>query len=334
MQAKYFFIAFLIATVLACQQPAPVLIHNTGEAFGTTYSIQYDGSEDVHQQIREVFQKVNQSMSTYMPQSDISKINAGDTSVVVDSLFVEVYNTSQYVWEVTQGVFDPTVGPLVNAYGFGPGKKINNITDQQIDSLMEFVGWEKVSLTTKRTIEKADPRVFFDFNAIAKGYAIDLIGRVLERNQIDNYLIELGGELLAKGQNSVKKQEWKVGIDDPQVTEGREIYKVVALKNRAMASSGNYRKFYVDSLTGTKYVHSINPKTGRTQKTNVLSASVFADTCILADAFATSFMVMDIEQTKLLLKQHSSLDAFIIYLAEDNTIETFTTDGLKQSMIN
>lgn len=323
---KFYRYFLLILIVAACQPPKAQLIKNYGDALGTTYSIQYEHHQDLQDEIQLIFKAVNQSMSTYLPESDISKINRGDTSVVVDSLFVEVYQASQEIWEQTDGLFDPTVGPLVNAYGFGPGKKINHITDEQIDSLMEFVGWDKVRLTLQNTIEKADPRVFIDFNAIAKGYTIDLIGRLFEQKQIPNYLIELGGELLAKGENPEKKESWKVGIDNPQVTEGREIYKIVALKDLAMASSGNYRKYFVDSITDEKYVHSINPKTGRPQKSNVLSVSVFAETCMKADAYATACMVMDFETSKAVLKQQN-LEAFIIYLDDNQQIKEFATQG-------
>src|SRR5690606_36229306 len=195
-----------------CKDDSPKneLMYNEGEALGTTYSILYESKEDFHEEIRGIYLHVNQSMSTYLPDSDISKINHDNADIVVDNLFEEVFQAAVKVWEASGGYFDPTVGPLVNAYGFGPEKKLNEIDDAKIDSMLVFVGLEKLELTPERKIVKQDPRIYIDFNAIAKGYTVDLIGRMLDEKGVKNYLIEVGGELLSKGINPDKNTEWAV----------------------------------------------------------------------------------------------------------------------------
>src|SRR5690606_28090319 len=193
----------LLVITFSCQKKTEEsqLVQNVGEALGTTYSIQYQSEEDYHEQINEIFEKVNQSMSTYIPNSDISRFNLKNEEIVVDDYFKEVFLASQKVWLKTDSLFDPTVGPLVNAYGFGPGKKLKQIDSLKIDSILTFVGLDKVKINEEGKLIKQDTRVYIDFNAIAKGYTIDLIGRMLEKNEVKNYLIEIGGELLAKGIN-------------------------------------------------------------------------------------------------------------------------------------
>src|SRR5690606_22815691 len=214
-----------------------------------------------------------------------------------------VYRLSQKVFKESNGYFDPTVGDLVNMYGFGPEQGLKKIDSTTVDSLMKFVGFEKVEITADGILKKTASEVYLDFNAIAKGYTVDVIGNYMDANAVDNYLIELGGELLAKGKNISKDAPWTVGIDNPQQVEGeRSLKAAIALNDRAMASSGNYRKFRTDSLTGRKYVHSINPLTGYPEESNLLGATVLADNCALADAYATSFMVMGLDKTKQALE--------------------------------
>lgn len=320
---------------ISCQdkETNTLLIKNTGDAFGTTYNIQYESEDDFHDELKEVFDMVNQSMSTYMPESDISKINRGDTTVVVDETFKEVFLTSKDIWLKTKGAFDPTVGPLVNAYGFGPTKSLKNIDSTKVDSLMRFVGMEKVELTAGDRIRKQHPEIYLDFNAIAKGYTLDLLANELDERGISNYLIELGGEVVAKGKNPDKDELWAVGIDNPTISDGVEIYKVITLEDRAMASSGNYRKFIEDPETGQKFVHSINPETGWPQKSNVLSVTVLAENCMLADAYATSFMVMELEETKNFLNNNSQLDVFIIFTDADGNLQEWMTEGFEKVVL-
>lgn len=325
---------FLLITAAACNNKPGEdnLIHNAGEALGTTYSIMYESKRDFHEDITEIYEQVNRSMSTYRSGSDISRINRGEEDVVVDSLFIEVFQASQEVWKATNGYFDPTIGPVINALGFGPEKKLKEIDNAVIDSLLVFVGLEKVQLTAEKKVLKQDPRIFIDFNAIAKGYTVDLIGRMLESKGVENYLIELGGELKAKGINTAKKKEWTVAVDNPTKADERALIKTLRLKDKAMATSGNYRKFHLDTITGEKYVHSINPKTGKSQKNNILSVSVMAETCMYADAYATAFMVMDFEASKQLLSK-GGLDVYIIYLDNDGNLQEYLTEGFLRMVV-
>ncbi|MEX2349633.1 MAG: FAD:protein FMN transferase [Flavobacteriaceae bacterium] len=332
---KKILIVLVTLLFISCQNKEvdKLLIKNTGDAFGTTYNIQYESKKDFHDEFNRVFERVNQSMSTYMPKSNISRINKGDTTIVVDEMFKEVFLTSKDIWAKTKGAFDPTVGPLVNAYGFGPTKKLKNIDSTTVDSLMNFVGMEKVEITSNDKIRKQYPEVYLDFNAIAKGYTLDLLAQMLDEKGISNFLIELGGEVVAEGINPEKQEPWTVGIDNPTISDGMEIYKVITLEDRAMASSGNYRKFIEDPETGQKFVHTINPETGWPKKSNVLSVTVLAENCKLADAYATSFMVMELEETKNFLNNNSQLDVFIIFTDDDGNLQEWMTEGFKEVIV-
>ncbi|WP_340065193.1 FAD:protein FMN transferase [Ascidiimonas aurantiaca] len=308
-----------------------------GFALGTTYSIKYEvpsDTIDLGNAIEQVFTVVNNSMSTYLPTSQVSRVNRGDSAVVVDSYFQEVYHMSKKIWEETEGAFDPTVGSLVNAWGFGPEEAIKNIQQRQIDSILQLVGMDKVKLTEKGTIIKKSPHVFLDFNAIAKGYTIDLLGALLESKGIENYLIELGGEILTRGKNTRLVKNWVVAIDHPLQQENeRKLIAKVKLEDKAMATSGNYRKYRVDDKTGELYVHILNGKTGYPQKSNVLSVSVVAPTCMEADAYATAFMIMELDKTKALLKRLPHVEAYIIISDKEGDIQKFVTRGFQELLI-
>lgn len=301
---------------------------------GTSYSILYisDGELDYQKEIDSVFQVLNQSMSTYIASSDISRINAGDSTIVVDEMFQDVFKTSSAVNKASSGYFDPTVGVLANAWGFGPGEQID-LDSLKVDSLLAYVGWDKVRLNDNGTISKAHPSIRFDFNAVAKGYAIDRLGAMLDAKGIENYLVEVGGEVLTKGTNVISGKKWSVGIDDPQMEVGRQLKLIVSLENKAMASSGNYRKFRVDSITGEKYVHTINPKTGFTKNSSVLAVSVVANNCAEADAYATAFMAMDLVDTKKLLETEDNLEAYVIYLDGNDETKEFMTKGFEELVV-
>ena len=323
-----------VILVSSCSAPTWVKNQKIGNAFGTTYSIIYltDKEVDFDREIDSVIEVVNQSMSTYIPNSDISKINDGDSTVAVDSMFKEVFELSTRVHKASDGFFDPTIGVLANAWGFGPGKQVE-LDSTKVDSLLKFVGWNKVSLNTDKTITKKYPEIRFDFNAIAKGYAIDRLGTMLTKKGIDNYLVEVGGEVLTKGVNTISKKDWTVGIDNPKNVLQRGRAGVLRLKDKALASSGNYRKFRIDSETGEKYVHTINPKTGYTKNSKVLAASVIAADCATADAYATTFMALDLKKSKELLAQRTDLDAYIIYLGENDSIQRYLTPGFEKVLL-
>ncbi len=334
---KYVWILVMATVCFSCQKNEEISKLYEGEAFGTTYHIQlYTNSDiDLQKGIDSVIAKVNQSLSTYIPHSDISRINRGDSTVVIDSMFREVFDLSAEVHKKTNGYFDPTIGVLRNAYGFGEIKPLLRIDTQTLDSLMKFVGFHKVKLNSDGTVHKDFPEIYLDFNAVAKGAGVDYIGRYLESKGVTDYLIELGGEILAKGENINRNQQWTVGIESPESElEDRSYEAAVRLKDVGMAASGNYRKFRMDPVSGKKYVHTLNPLTGSAEMGDVTSATVIAPTCGEADAYATSFMVLGFEKSKELLKELPEVEAYLTYtdsLSHDNV---FMTDGFKRRILD
>lgn len=325
--------AALLAGILAwgCGPRAPLQMRNyQGGALGTSYAITVfsTSEEDLGPAVDSVFAVVNHSLSTYQEDSDISRINAGDNTVVVDALFREVFEASGRIYRATGGYFDPTVGVLVDAWGFGPGAALE-MDSTVVDSLLRYVGFDKLKLGPDGRLQKDHPAIRLDFNAIAKGYAIDCLGRMLEARGVDHYLVEVGGEVRTRGNQPEKDRAWHVGIDDPQATEGRAIKRVVALQDVSMASSGNYRKFRVDPETGEKFVHTVDPHTGYTRNSNVLATSVIAPDCTTADGYATAFMAMDLEASRALLANSPELEGYIVYLNEEGETEEFATPGFE-----
>ena len=306
-----------------------------GEAQGSTYAIKYSSTSEVinKQSIDSLLLAFDHSLSTYRTDSKISKINLGDSTIVVDDFFVETFKTSQKIYQETNGLFDPTIGVLVNAYGFGPSQEKIDLNPSKIDSLLQFVGFDKVQLNENGTISKKFRATYFDFNAIAQGYSVDVVVNFLKSKGIKNGIVEIGGEIFAFGRNNVENKNWIVGIDDPtQKPEERTLIAKIKLENLGMATSGNYRKVKFDSITGQKYVHIINPKTGLSQKSSMLSATVLASRCIDADGYATAFMIMDFENIKKMLKDRSDLYVLLIYTDENNTIQQFKSANF-QSLI-
>jgi len=323
--------------MVSCKNERPQKSFFQGQAFGTTFSIQvYSINEiDFEKGIDSVLSKVNNSVSTYIPESDISKINNGNTAIIVDNIFIDNFNISAEVYEITGGFFDPTIGVLRNAYGFGDTKPIQEIDSLALDSMMKFVGFNKVKLTPENKIEKLYPEIYIDFNAVAKGYGIDLIGSYLDSKGVGNYLIELGGEILAKGKNIEKNKSWLVGIENVNLSLDDKSYSsIIALENIAMATSGNYRKFRIDSLTGKKFVHTLNPITGSAAKSDITSATVLAPTCALADAYATAFMALGLKKSKAILKNINEIDVYFTYNNQNNEEQVFATEGLKNRLLN
>ena len=328
---------FCLLVLFSCKEKLSEKTVLQGQAFGTTFSIQVYLEKEVNLEkgIDSVFYKVNKSVSTYLPESDISKINRGDTSVIVDQIFIDNFKLSADVNITTEGYFDPTIGVLRNAYGFGDTKPLKNIDSVALDSMLKFVGFKKVKLTSGHKIEKEYPEIYFDFNAVAKGYGIDLIGNYLESKGAEHFLIELGGEILAKGKNLKKNKPWVVGIENVKSNLNDRSYSTtIALENIAMATSGNYRKFRVDSLTGKKYVHTLNPITGSAEKSDITSATVLASTCALADAYATSFMALGLEKSKEVLKNLNGIEVYFTFNDENNIEQIYVTEGLKNRMLD
>lgn len=307
---------------------------STGGVFGTSYSIIYmsDTELDYQKEIDSVFFAVNKSLSTYIPESDISKINSGDTTVQVDHMFKDVFELSRTIHKVTNGYFDPTVGTLVNAWGFGPGEQVA-MDSIKVDSLLRYVGFDKVRMNSKGRVLKENPAIYFDFNAIAKGYAIDRVAVLMDNLGVANYLIEIGGEVVSKGVNTIKNKSWTVGIDNPESQNRREAKIAIKLENRALASSGNYRKYRVDENSGEKYVHTVNPITGYTKNSKTLGVTVLANNCATADGYATAFMAMDLDLAQEIVASDKSLDAYIIYVDKDGTVLEFMTEGFQKTIL-
>jgi len=319
----------------SCSEPIGYRSDYAGAALGTSYSIIAISSSEINLQkgIDSVFAVVNHSLSTYIPESDISRINKGDSTIVVDMMFQEVFNLSKDIYIETEGFFDPTVGSLVNAWGFGPEQKIS-MDSLKVDSLLNYVGFDKVVLNAKNEVIKTNPNIYIDFNAIAKGYSIDRLAAMLDSKGVDNYLIEVGGELVAKGENSIKGKSWVVGIDDPEMLVERKTKILINLNNKALASSGNYRKYRIDEATGKRYVHTVNPKTGYTQVSNTLAVTILANNCAAADAYATAFMAMDLDKAFKLIMEHKTLEAYIIYSDEAGKTQEFLTKGFKDLVVH
>lgn len=326
MKNLLYFSAFLL--LISCSNEKKLELNTLqGDAIGTTYTIKYLGSveNDFQSGIDSLIKAINKSTSTYIPTSDISKINDGDTTIVVDAYFQEVFLKSAKIFNETNGDFDPTVGILVNAWGFGPENEIVNLDSLKIDSLLTYVGFNKVSLTNNK-IKKMYPQIYFDFNAIGKGYLVDVIGRLFEKNNVENYMVEIGGEIRARGVNQ-DGTAWKIAIENPNEDGSRSFATVIQLHNESIATSGNYRK-YRTTADGKKYVHTINTKTGYASESNLLSASVISNSdCADVDGYATAFMAMGLEKTKVFLKDHLELKAFLIFIDENDQIQTFKSEN-------
>ncbi|MFV8226799.1 FAD:protein FMN transferase [Christiangramia aquimixticola] len=306
-----------------------------GEALGTTYAIQFYSEEEIafEKGMDSIINQINKSMSTYSTNSDISKVNRGDTTVKVDAHFLKVLEASRKIYEESNGFFDPTVGVLVNAYGFGPEKQINELYTETLDSLNNLVGLNKISIKKNGAVSKSTPGVYLDFNAIAKGYAIDVIADYLESKAVENYLIELGGELRAKGKNLKSGNSWLVGIDDPFQKQERNLKAKLKLDNASMATSGNYRKYRVDSVSGRQFVHTVNPITGFAEKSNLLSATVIAENCMLADGYATAMMAMGLDRTKEMLNRVDGIEVYLMYSNANGDLQTYISPSLKEKLV-
>ncbi|MFD1314592.1 FAD:protein FMN transferase [Namhaeicola litoreus] len=324
-----FFLYFLMILLISCKSDDKTYQRLSGNALGTTFSAIYDDAQqrNFEKEIDSLFHMINQSLSTYIPNSDISKINSGDTLVQVDHYFEEVFQKSLNICEETGGYFDPTIGLLVNAWGFGPGDGLANIDSAKIESLLQGVGLHKINLVNGKIKAKYTP-FFLDFNAIAKGYTVDVLGRFLESKEIENYLVEIGGEVRTRGKNE-RGLSWKIAIEKPHFDGSRSYQSFVLLSDESIATSGNYRKFKIDSITGARFAHTIDTKTGYPSKSDLLSASVISSLdCADVDAYATAFMAMGFEKTKAFLANKPELKVFLIY-EKDGELMTYNTDNLE-----
>lgn len=322
-----------LLVVLSCTKE-PAYIENTGQAQGSTYQIKYlsPSGADFGKHIVDLFQEIDLSMSTYLPNSLISQINKGDTTVLIDKPFQEVLKRSLEIAKETDGQFDPTIGPLVRFWGFGFDEVKTDIDPDEISRIKHSTGYESIDFENNAVTIPQDFNI--DFNAIAQGFTVDYIARFLDSKNVEHYMVEVGGEVKAKGVNA-KNNYWKIGVDKPQekIDTNERFQFILTLQDRALATSGNYRKFWVDKETGVRYSHTIDPRTGYPARNRLLSASILGKSTMDADAYATACMVKGIEGCKELLKRHAELEGYLVFDSGDNEWGTYITPGFKEFVV-
>ncbi len=292
-----------------------------GGIFGMTYHVKYESPQPLDAEILAELQRVDASLSVFNPQSVISQINDGRRERV-DAMLYEVLQKARQVSEATGGAFDITVMPLVNAWGFGFKHGKLPVPDREVDSLRALVGYRRLELTTDSVLHKEDARISIDCGAIAKGYGVDRVARLLRDRGVRNFMVEIGGEVVTKGRNPQTARPWQIGVSRPDETrqgEG-EVQTVLSLENAALATSGNYHNFYIRD--GRKYAHTIDPRTGRPVQHSLLSATVMAHDCATADAYATAFMVLGLDSAMQVVKGTKGLKAYFIYADGQGRLKT------------
>ena len=304
--------------------------HNTGYIFGTVYHITYQYDTDLNAEILAELNKVDASLSMFNKQSVITRVN-NNQNIEVNDMFTDVFTLAEKISNDTNGAFDITVAPLVNAWGFG-FKNGQLPTRVMVDSLKSFVGYKRVTLIDKH-VKKDDPRTTLDCGAIAKGYGCDMVAELLRRKGVANFMVEIGGEVVTCG-ISDRRLPWKIGVTKPSddsLNQNQELQAVLNVTDKAMATSGNYRNFYYKD--GKKYAHTIDPHTGFPVQHSLLSATVLADRCAVADAYATSFMGMGIEKAKEVLKRNPKLMAYFIYADEKGNYKVWYSPSMKGKIV-
>ena len=327
-----FLALLIIGTILIIRhQRTMPYQNNTGMIFGTVYHITYQYDENLEKEIRAELMKVDQSLSPFNESSIISQINRNESDVKTNEMFLSVVQLAQQIPKETEGAFDITVAPLVNMWGFG-FKKEQTPSKETVDSILAITGYEKISITNGKVI-KQDPRIMLDCSAIAKGYGCDVVAHFLKKRDIKNFMVEIGGEIVTSGMNS-RKESWHIGVTKPtedSLNIGNELQTVLNITDKAMATSGNYRNFYYKD--GKKYAHTIDPKTGYPVQHNILSATVLANNCATADAYATSFMVLGLEKAQKVLEHHPELMAYFIYTDENDEYAVWYSPALKDKIV-
>ena len=324
------FIGVLLTSLSACKNN-PVYDSFNGFVQGTTYSIVFENNgkynpQDLKSEVEKILHDFDMSLSLYVDSSVLSKVNRNE-DVYLDHFFVEAFNRSAYITEMTDGAFDITVGPLVKAWGFGPDAR-KNFNEAKRDSLLRLVGMDKVKIENNK-VKKADPGINLDFNAIAQGYSVDIISVWFDRKRIKSYLVEIGGEVRVKGDK--QGVLWRIGIDRPiddNNLPGNDLQAIISLKDRSLATSGNYRKFFIED--GIKYSHTIDPRTGYPARNQLLSATIIADECATADGIATACMVIGKEKAIEFLGFHPEFDAILVYSDDSGNYQTWSTGNLKR----
>lgn len=325
-----FLTLLVIGTILIIRQQRSIPYHtDKGGIFGTFYTVTYQSEENLQKEIVAELMKVDSALSMFNEQSIISHINR-EKGGEANEMFMEVFHKAMEVSKETDGAFDITVAPLVNAWGFG-FKDGEMPTRHQVDSIRRFIGWQKVS-AKGNTIKKSDRRVMLDCSAIAKGYGVDMVAQLLKSKGITNYMVEIGGEVITSG-ISPRRVPWRIAVikpTDDTLSVNNERQAVLNVTDKAMATSGNYRRFYYKG--GKRYAHTIDPKTGYPVQHNILSATVLAPDCTTADAYATSFMVMGLEKAQAILEKHPELMAYLIYTDKDNKLAVWHSPSMKDKI--
>ncbi|MDR0386121.1 MAG: FAD:protein FMN transferase [Prevotellaceae bacterium] len=304
----------------------------SGLALGTSFKIIYKDSKkrNYYDSLMNVFNDVENSLSLYRKNSIISKVNRNE-DVVLDDYFINMFNRAREITGQTGGAFDISAAPLFEIWGWGEKEKIK-VTPEIIDSLKQYTGMDKIRIEGRKAC-KTNPNVRINANAIAKGYCSDIVAGFIERQGINDYLVEVGGETALKGKNRTGK-EWRIGIDKPfdgNLIPGQSLQAIISVSDKSLATSGDYRRYYVED--GKKYSHTIDPETGYSAKQNVLSVTVIAADCMTADALATAFMVMGLEKTKAFLQQNPDIEVFLLYSDEDK-IKEFVSENMKHRIVN
>mgnify|MGYP000145831221 CR=1 FL=1 len=321
----------LLFSLSSCREESATYSSFNGFTQGTTYSMIFEDKENItaeelRSQVEKKLRDFDMSLSIYEDSSIVSKINRNET-VVPDSFFTAVFIKAKSINILTEGAFDITVSPFVKAWGFGPDA-VRNFREPVRDSLLMLVGMEKVDLKDGMLI-KTDPRVSLDFNAIAQGFSVDVICNFFDRLNINSYLVEIGGEVRVKGDKNGTR--WRIGIDRPEennMIPGDDLQAIINMKNKSLATSGNYRKFYVED--GVKYSHTIDPKTGYPARNTLLSATILADDCATADAVATACMVIGKDAAIEFLNRNPEFEGFLVYSDESGNFRTWTSESLKK----
>ena len=305
---------------------------DNGLIFGTIYQVSYQYPTSLKAEIEEALHQFDHSLSPFNKQSVITAIN-NNQSMQTDSLFRAVFRRSMEISAQTDGAFDITVAPLVNAWGFGFKKGIFP-DSAQVDSLRQLIGYTKVRLDTTNCVQKDDERLMLNCSAVAKGYAVDVVARLMQQKGINNLMVDIGGEVVVKGSNP-QQRPWRIGINKPiddSLATNQELQAIVELHEGAIATSGNYRNYY--HRNGKKYAHTIDPRTGYPVQHAILSTTVLAPDCMSADAYATAFMVMGLEEAEVFVESHPELAAYFIYSQPDGSYGTFTSKKMKQLITN
>lgn len=329
-----FIYSFLLSACVSTTQPsAKKYVTDNGRVFGTFYQIKYaSNGKDVKTEYLAALAAVDTALSTFNKQSTITRVNLSSDSVLLsdkDSLFIRVYNKACEISTITNGAFDITVAPLVNAYGFGfdPSR---STPDSVIAELKNYVGWKKVSLSPSGYIKKENPNIKLDASAIAKGFGSDAVARVLRQNGINDFMVEVGGEVVCSGVND-KGRVWSIGINKPiedsTMQHTNEWQRVVQLDGKALATSGNYLQYYYKN--GTKYAHTIDPCSGKPVNHTLLSSSIIADDCMTADALATACMVIGVDSALSLIESLPNVEGYFIYAGNNGEYLEKHTNGFK-----